>query len=442
MNWLIDIGIFLVALLVGSGINWAIYTLAFRARPISPWVTPPAGAASRSWLDCIPIVGWWRLRREEKFHGRWFWIRPILIEVCYAAAMVWLFHFLTAGKLLPPNGQLIPFVPSDWYPIFAAHAILIALLTIATFIDFDEQTIPDVITLPGTILLLILTTIWPAMHLPAVYIVAGVLTFEPLLFTSKHAGAFPPDMLDWPGLAIALAIVWAWWLAIIPGLLTFRRGPWKAAQFYIVSVMRDNLRLGHRPQAKFPAAAGGRLERTWLDRLLWWRYSITFLLISLGVVAVWRVGGVHWQSLLTSLVGFAFAGGLVWGVRIGGTIGLRQEAMGFGDVTLMGMIGVVFGWQASLLVFFLSPATAVIVAVTQWLLTRRKDIAFGPYLALAAVIVIVMWHWLWESYARGIFALGSLVPIAIVFFLLSMTGMLWVWRLIREAIFARIDGDL
>ncbi len=48
-------------------------------------------------------------------------------------------------------------------------------------------------------------------------------------------------------------------------------------------------------------------------------------------------------------------GGVIWAVRVLGRWTLRMEAMGFGDVTLMAMIGTYMGWQASLVVFFLAP---------------------------------------------------------------------------------------
>ena len=82
----------------------------------------------------------------------------------------------------------------------------------------------------------------------------------------------------------------------------------------------------------------------------------------------------------------AVGGVAVWLVRIVGSLALGQEAMGFGDVTLMGMIGAFLGWQPALLVFFLAPFTGVLIAVSQWLLTGRKDIAYGPFLCLAALL--------------------------------------------------------
>ena len=47
-----------------------------------------------------------------------------------------------------------------------AHVILISCMIVATFIDFDEQTIPDAVTLPGTLAGLTLMALWPAAAPP------------------------------------------------------------------------------------------------------------------------------------------------------------------------------------------------------------------------------------------------------------------------------------
>ena len=65
--------------------------------------------------------------------------------------------------------------------------------------------------------------------------------------------------------------------------------------------------------------------------------------------------------------------------------------MGFGDVTLMAMIGAFTGWQSTLMIFFLAPFAAVLISITQWMLTGRKDIAFGPYLCLATLFLVIRW---------------------------------------------------
>ncbi len=61
------------------------------------------------------------------------------------------------------------------------------------------------------------------------------------------------------------------------------------------------------------------------------------------------------MGLFTALLGLVGSGGIVWAVRLIGTAALRREAMGFGDVTLMMMVGTFLGWQACLIAFFISP---------------------------------------------------------------------------------------
>jgi hypothetical protein len=127
-----------------------------------------------------------------------------------------------------------------------------------------------------------------------------------------------------------------------------------------------------------------------------------------------------------------FGGGLIWAVRIVGSSALGQEAMGFGDVTLMAMIGAFTGWQATLIIFFLAPFAAVLISVTQWLLTRRKDIAFGPYLCLAALFTVVDWGDIWMRSAGRVFELGWFIPVMVPICLVLMAGMLSVLRLLRQ----------
>jgi hypothetical protein len=72
--------------------------------------------------------------------------------------------------------------------------------------------------------------------------------------------------------------------------------------------------------------------------------------------------------------------------------------------------------------------------VAQWLLTRRRDIAFGPYLCLAGLVVIVKWADIW-NFAAPIFALGWLVPAIVAVCLLLMLGLLMLWRIIEGLMF-------
>ena len=57
--------------------------------------------------------------------------------------------------------------------------------------------------------------------------------------------------------------------------------------------------------------------------------------------------------------------------------------MGFGDVTLMAMIGAFMGWQPCMIVFFLSPFAGAVVGLVQWCLIRDNVIPYGPFLCLA-----------------------------------------------------------
>jgi leader peptidase (prepilin peptidase)/N-methyltransferase len=93
--------------------------------------------------------------------------------------------------------------------------------------------------------------------------------------------------------------------------------------------------------------------------------------------------------------------------------------MGFGDVMLVAMIGSFLGWQASLIVFFLAPACAMVVVLISLCFHRTREIPYGPYLALGTLLLLFGWQSIWPI-AEPIFGLGPLLPFVGVFMVLML----------------------
>jgi len=397
---------------LGSAVNLAIYRLAWFPRSISPWSRPDPKAPRRQWSDRIPIFGWLGLRREVSLHGRSFWIRPMLLELFMGLGIAWLYNWEIGELRLLPMGLPLP-LPPEWLALlhyqFFAHVLLIALMTVASLIDVDEMIIPDEITIPGTLVGLLLAAVWPHSLLPCLTPAGGRMILGFLHLTSPNPWPQWLDGLPEKGsLAIGLACWWFWCMALLPRTWFSRHGWIRAWQLMIARIVRE------------------RTSR----RIL--RMGV---MGTLAIVVVWYQARTYWESwegLLTALVGMATGGGLIWAVRIIGTAALHREAMGFGDVTLMAMIGAFLGWQPCLVIFFLAPVAGLLIGVFRLILLRDKEIPYGPFLCLASLVLILQWNAIWD-YVIPVFALGWLVPLMMIGCLLLMAVMLGSWRLIHAA---------
>ncbi|MBH06842.1 MAG: hypothetical protein CMJ20_11035 [Phycisphaeraceae bacterium] len=95
------------------------------------------------------------------------------------------------------------------------------------------------------------------------------------------------------------------------------------------------------------------------------------------------------------LLGYFVGAAVVWVTRIVGTLVFGREAMGLGDVHLLGAIGAVLGWQDVLLVFFIAPFFGLISAlllagIGKLVRGQVRMIPYGPYLAIATIVVMVV----------------------------------------------------
>jgi leader peptidase (prepilin peptidase) / N-methyltransferase len=429
--------VFLAGACLGSLVNWAIYSLAWNPRPISPWSRGPAGVEPRRWVDRVPVLGWWQLNREASFHGRWFALRPMLLEVGVGVALAALYWWeverlglirdqLQGIAIAPPTSAI------HWQ--FLSHTILFCWMLAASFIDIDEKIIPDEITVTGTLLGLLLATLVPMSLLPYVAerfqppangtapavqlylpngapapgLMGGHLWLEPV--TAVAPQEWPPTWgapRAWTSLAIGLGCYWLWCFALAPRIWRGRRGPVFALRLIASRLRREFA----RPPLRLLLVAG-----------------------SVAIMCVWAFGDRRWAGLLTALIGLVGSGGLVWAVRLIGTAALKREAMGFGDVTLMMMVGTFLGWQACLIAFFLAPFAGLLVGIAQFVFRRDDVIPYGPFLCLGAAAVVVKWGPIW-MWGQQLFATGWLVPAVLIICLALLGLMLAIWRVIKTALF-------
>lgn len=425
--------VFVLGACVASLLNAAVYAWAWNYRRVSPWQTTPEGVAPRTWTDCVPIVGWLRLRRDAKVLGRGFWIRPLLVEIGFGAAMAGLCWWevgqlgLTVGQShLAITGS--PELLGPAIGTFLFHFILAALMLIASLIDIDEKTIPDEVTVPGVLIGLLLAALLPFGLLsnieerltspvigvelthphndtPLLGIFGGTQWIEPTHLTAPN---------DWPtvlnggaanrgSLALGLGCYLLWCFALTTRIWRGRRGIWFGLAILLRRVARD---LRSSPLREI--LIGG----------------------ALVISMVWYTGGDAWIGLLSSLMGMIIGGGIVWAVRLIGSAALGKEAMGFGDVTLMMMVGAFLGWQASLMIFFLAPFAGLVVGLFQLVFRREDVIPYGPFLCLAACFVVVRWGTLWPQ-AETLFSLGTVLPIVLIVCLALLGILLAIWRIIK-----------
>jgi prepilin signal peptidase PulO-like enzyme (type II secretory pathway) len=101
-----------------------------------------------------------------------------------------------------------------------------------------------------------------------------------------------------------------------------------------------------------------------------------------------------WFHAITgSLFGYIVGGGLIWGLRIVGSLAMGREAMGLGDVHLLAAVGAVIGWIDPSIAFLVAPFMAIVWFILSSVFAsvfNRKGTAipFGPHLAAASILVL------------------------------------------------------
>lgn len=325
--------------------------------------------------------------------------RRVGVAAILGTLALWWWEVIAGGQApLSAAGAVEPSIVR-----FVGHVVLFSLLAAASWIDLRHRVIPDEITAPGAIAGLAWSAVFPAALLPIAVAVPRSFA-QPLLETdvlgcvgglrSTPLPAWLEPRPAWTGLAAALVVILGWWACCTAPLRAATGRP---------SVRVDLLR---EPRN-------------------------LFLVVGLlGTTAAWWNGGLAWRGLLSGLTGLLVAAAMIWLTRAGASRALGREAMGFGDVTLMAMMGAWLGWQACVLVCFLAVFIGLVHGLLQLVLRRESELPFGPSLCLAAALVVVFWRPLWRRV--GVFFAEPLDMAAVIAAVIGLTAVsLLVWRRLR-----------
>ena len=120
---------------------------------------------------------------------------------------------------------------------------------------------------------------------------------------------------------------------------------------------------------------------------------LNLCIFELGLAFAFLHGISNIYDGIEFLLGGLLGAGIFLVITLIGGLIAGKEAMGFGDVKLMGALGLIFGWKmiiaVSLIAFLIAAISSIFLIVTK----KKKSneyIPFGPFIVLASFIVILV----------------------------------------------------
>jgi leader peptidase (prepilin peptidase)/N-methyltransferase len=368
---------------VGSFLNVVVYRMP-RGQSIvlPPSHCPKCGRRIR-WYDNVPILSWLALRGRCRFCRASISPRYIIVEALTAALVAGLYVCYYVLRVRRGAGDFI-----DTWPTFAAHAALLCGLLACSLVDMEHWIVP-------------LEVCW-------VVSVVGIVSAA-----AKPTPSWLPQVS--PGLGAAAA---AAGIGLIVGLVLMRYGviprsfadatarPAEPPQKIAARLGRKKDRARSKARKKARSVAIGKDQGVWprlevLKELLFLMPAIVLAVAAGECVehvafardawsdATTGMFGRHVTGLLSALVGYMVGGAWIWGTRILGTLGFGKEAMGLGDVHILAAVGAVTGWIVPSLTFFAAPVFGLLWALYLLIRRNQRELPYGPWLAAAAVAVML-----------------------------------------------------
>jgi leader peptidase (prepilin peptidase)/N-methyltransferase len=379
-DWIWFVFIFAFGSCIGSFLNVVIYRMPRDKSLVTPPSSCPSCGKHIRFYDNIPLLSWLMLGGKCRYCKTPISIRYFIIELLTALIFLGLFIVYFDTDI---RKTVQPFLSRGWL-IYLLDIIMLSAFIAASAIDLEHWIIPLAICWLVTIVGFIGSAAGPYVINPAL-----IRAYKLLPVASAATGSLAVGAAL--GLAISLGL-------LASGLLKRSYDTDEQAQSIQVE-QKDNPAKDASPDSTEKIA-----EQNFNHRLEAFR-EIIFLtpIIICSLAAYWIVNKFPVESLnnfptqhpviagfLGSLWGYFVGCGIVWGIRIFGTLAFGKEAMGLGDVHLMGAAGAVIGPLLVVIAFFIAPFFGLAWAGFQMFFKKIRQIPYGPFLSLGILVVIIL----------------------------------------------------
>lgn len=136
---------------------------------------------------------------------------------------------------------------------------------------------------------------------------------------------------------------------------------------------------------------------------------LNLTIFELGLLFAFSLGNSNLNIATDAVLGMLIGGGIFLTIAIIGGVIAGKDAMGLGDVKLMGAIGLYFGKaniiKISILAFLVGAIISIVLLITK---KNRKDgyVPFGPFIVIAAIIILFTPASILDTALLKIFSLG------------------------------------
>jgi len=389
--------VFALGCCIGSFLNVVVYRLPMDKSLVTPPSSCPTCERHIRFYDNIPLVSWLLLGRRCRYCKTPISPRYFAIELLTGLIFLGLFilYFFTDMR---ENVQ--PFLDRGWL-IYLLHIILLATFIAASAIDLEHWIIP-------------LSLCWFVTAVGLIGSSVGSLIIDPkdiwahtlLPFASADSGALAIGATI--GLMISLGL-------LASGLIK--------RSYESDDVAHDQVKLAEDTTKGDASETAGTLEDPRFNHRLEACREIVFLapIIACACLVFWLSREIEpvktwWMDFTRDhflhhpvVAGFLGSGwgyfigcGIVWSIRILGGFAFGKEAMGLGDMHLMGAAGAVIGPLPVVIAFFIAPFFGLAWAGFHMFFRKIRQIPYGPFLSLAVFVVMIL-HDLIQNWIGFIF---------------------------------------